>query len=332
VTVDLTEEPNNSNMIKRAYIRIIIFLVLLLPASLFSQVQLYTSIDTSRGFVGDLFHLRLETEHPRGFVVQYPDTLETLGDFIVRDVTIDRENRSTSVIYTITVYDTGRYNIPSIPVTAESPEQDDEPIELESSEIAINILSIVPPDAQDLKDIKPLMRIPPRIPWLWILLGLVGIAVAFYLWRRFLSDEHEQEPEISPEQRRLNAHEIALSRLADIREADYPAKGAMKQHFSEISETLREYFENRYFIPALEMTTSEVIEQLPSHVSDELVGKKIEGLLQLSDLVKFAKYFPTQEEANGLLADAFEIISETKFTLTETTSVESEEEYVNSEQ
>lgn len=321
-----------SEQVNRKLYSIFILILFLMPASLVSQVQLYTSIDTSRGFIGDLFHLRLETEHPRGYTVQYPDTISTLGSFTVRDISIDRENRSTSATYTITVYDTGRYIISSLPVQVKSPEEGAQPLNFQSSEIAINILSLVPPDAEELKDIKPLMRIPPRIPWLWILVAIVAIAIAYYLWRRFRKRGKEGKPEISPRERRLNAHEIALRRLAEIRQADYPAQGAMKQHFSEISETLREYFENRFFIPALEMTTIEVMNELPAHVSDELIGRKIEGLLQLSDLVKFAKYYPTEQEANDVLADAFEIISATKFTRTETTALESEDEYVKSEQ
>ncbi|HKJ67392.1 MAG TPA: hypothetical protein VKA68_05510, partial [bacterium] len=117
---------------------------------------------------------------------------------------------------------------------------------------------------------------------------------------------------MTPEERRRSAHEIALRRLRDIRRAAYPARGAFKLHFSEVSETLRQYFEDRYFIPALEMTTTEVIRELPAYVSDDGLDQKIEALLSLSDLVKFAKYRPSVAEADRVLTHAFDIVENTK--------------------
>ncbi len=283
-----------------------------LPVSLVSQVEVYTSIDTTRGLIGDLFHLHVKTEHPSDYVVRYPDTLKTLGEFTIRDLSVHTKRTATTATYTLAVYDTGEYTIPPVSVTVFKPSEDESPLRIQSSEIHIAILSIVPPDAQELKDIKPLMRIPPKIRWM-VILGILGAAIiAAVLWRKMRAARENEGAEMTPAERRRSAHEIALKRLREIRRANYPARGAFKLHFSEVSETVRQYFEDRYFIPALEMTTTEVMRELPAYVSDDAIGQKIEALLSLSDLVKFAKYQPSAAEAEEVLSHAFDVVELTK--------------------
>lgn len=283
----------------------------LLTAKLCAQVNLYTSIDTTRGFIGDVFHYQLEVDHPEGYTVHFPDSVTSLGDFSVRDISKEAKRTSSRITYALAVYDTGSYVIPSVGVTVNPPEAVADSLRFQSSQIPINILSLVPPDAKDLKDLKPLMAIPSRLPWLLALGSLAAVVLGVVVWRKVRGGK-ESVSEITPEERRRAAHEVAFRRLAEIRAANYPDQGAFKQHFSEISETIRQYFEDRYFIPALEMTTIEVMRALPvQRLSDE-TSRLISTLLQQSDLVKFAKYLPNQQEAQKVLDDAFRIVDDTR--------------------
>ena len=62
---------------------------------------------------------------------------------------------------------------------------------------------------------------------------------------------------------------------------------------------MRAYFENRYRIMALEMTTWELLPRLKSLELDEELLLLIENFLNKSDLVKFAKYKPELVEINA---------------------------------
>ncbi|MCF7804836.1 MAG: BatD family protein [Candidatus Marinimicrobia bacterium] len=285
-----------------------------------------TTVDTTAGLIGDLFHLELSVEHPEGAQVSLPQDIQTLGEFSVRDIETNPGKTTTDITYSLAVYDTGRYTIPSIKVSVQPPDTGAAPISLESATQEIMIYSTVPPDAQELRDIKPLMDLPARIPWLWIGIGsglLIAGILGWFWWRR---RETEEEPEMTPEERRQSAHERAYKRLREIERADYPGKGAMKRHFSDISQTIRAYFEDRYFIPALEMTSTEVLRAFPENQLTPEIYNEVSDLLTTSDLVKFAKYQPSKEEADRVLEEGFDIVDHTKIEISEMEEVEDEED------
>ena len=276
------------------------------------QAQLSTYIDTTRGYIGDLFHLELSLNHPKGYRVDYPEDTTSLGEFTVRNSSLNRRKTGSEITYQLAVYDTGQYTIPSIPVRLLSGDTTQESYSLRSDPITIFILSMVPPDSAELRDIKPLMSLPPRIPWVWIGAGVGVLLLGGGLWWFLRRRNGEEEPEMTPKERREAAHKWALKRLREIERADYPAKGAMKQHFSEISATVRRYFENRYFFPALEMTSSEVLHALPDHHMNGEIAEMVRDLLMTADLVKFARYRASREEAGQVLRQAYQIIESTK--------------------
>jgi hypothetical protein len=254
----------------------------------------------------------MDVQHPKGFSVGYPDDIQTLGEFSVRDVQAETKPTRSIIQYTLTVFDTGEYEIPPVEIAVQPPDTTQDPLTFESDPVEISIVSLVPADAQDLKDIKPLMDLPAQIPWLWIILTGILIVIALALWLYYRKREKKEEPEMTPEERRQTAHERAYEQLDKIKAAEYPRYGAMKEHFSEISQTIRAYFEDRYFINALEMTTREVMQNLPSGKLNSELERQIEQLLSLSDLVKFAKYKASDTEAEKSLAAAYTIVDETK--------------------
>jgi len=293
--------------------RVFLFcLVVIFPVFASPQTQINTFVDTTRGYIGDLFHLQLEVSHPEGAEVIYPADTSALGEFTVRSASAEPQNNATLITYQLAVYDTGKYVVPPVPVRVARGNASAEMTSLESAPVEITILSMVPPDARELKDIKPLMSLPSTIPWLWIGLGLSLIAAAVGIWLYLRKRGAVEEPEISPRERRRLAHEWAHERLRQIEQRDYPAHGAMKQHFTEVSQTVRDYFENRYFFPALEMTSREVLDTLSEYDLGDEAEEQTAALLTRADLVKFAKYRPSPDEAYSSLQTAFHIVETTK--------------------
>ena len=65
----------------------------------------------------------------------------------------------------------------------------------------------------------------------------------------------------------------------------------MKLYFLHLSEILRRYFERRYQIRALELTTYELKNAFKDRLSAEQ-RQLIDDVLSFCDLAKFAKYIP----------------------------------------
>jgi hypothetical protein len=89
---------------------------------------------------------------------------------------------------------------------------------------------------------------------------------------------------------------VALEALRKLRESDLLATGQIKAFYIELSEIVRRYIEGRYFVPALELTTGELMDDLKQVTLEPDARDMLRDLLELSDLVKFAKYAPASEE------------------------------------
>jgi hypothetical protein len=89
-------------------------------------------------------------------------------------------------------------------------------------------------------------------------------------------------------------------------------------HHSAISEIIREYIEKRYQVHALENTTDEIMQSLRFHSIEPNLLAKLNQVLVLSDLVKFAKEKPLANENEMSLMNAVEFVKETKEIIEET--------------
>ncbi|HXF99447.1 MAG TPA: hypothetical protein VNL69_01620, partial [Bacteroidota bacterium] len=89
-------------------------------------------------------------------------------------------------------------------------------------------------------------------------------------------------------------------------------QGLIKPYYSEVSEIVRRYFENRFGFLSLEQTTDETLHNLRRFPVAQPVVPLVETLLRRADLVKFAKYQPGVAEHEETLALAFEVVERTK--------------------
>jgi len=82
-------------------------------------------------------------------------------------------------------------------------------------------------------------------------------------------------------------------------------------HFT-LSEITREYIENRWGFPAREYTTDEITAYIRRHYPQGLDERLASDILSPCDMVKFASFSPSQEEADKLLALAYLLVNRTK--------------------
>ena len=89
-------------------------------------------------------------------------------------------------------------------------------------------------------------------------------------------------------------------------------QGNVKGFYSEATEIVREYFEGRYGIMALELTSDEVFAQIRRFSLEAEVMKVIESFFLDADLVKFAKYMPVPSENEDVIPKGLGIVERTK--------------------
>ena len=85
----------------------------------------------------------------------------------------------------------------------------------------------------------------------------------------------------------------------------------MKEYYTQLTDTLRTYIQERYGFSAMEMTSGEIIERLTQENDEEALAE-LRELFQTADLVKFAKWTTLINENDANLMTALEYINQTK--------------------
>ena len=159
--------------------------------------------------------------------------------------------------------------------------------------------------ATDIRDIKPPIEIFGGWEWFWW--GLGAMAVFAILLTVLLIFLLRKKPRAVPPV--LPAHVRAKWKLAEA----LALITQPKPFVIAVSDTARTYLEERFDFHAPERTTEEFLHEL--HGTDLLLPDQKESVgnfLESCDLVKFAKYEPSENELRGLHGSALRLVEETK--------------------
>jgi hypothetical protein len=173
-----------------------------------------------------------------------------------------------------------------------------------SSALVLPAQPAAPNTAGDIRDVKGPVHIPSSYaPVWWVLLALVVAAAAYFLWRKLKLRKPLAKTEVA-----IPPHRKAKDRLR--------AAGELMsdpyQFCSLVSDVLRTYVEERFDLHAPDRTTEEFMEELRTsqqlHVDHKAL---LEDFLSRCDLVKFARFEPTEPELRSLLDSALRFVEET---------------------
>lgn len=167
-----------------------------------------------------------------------------------------------------------------------------------------------------IKDImKEEANIYDYLIYLYILLAILIMAgVGYYFFKR--KKEEAKLPEIVTI-RKIPAHEKALITLKRLDEQQLWQKGKVKEYQSGLTDAIREYLVDRYHIGAMEMTTEEISASLAKVNFDAKYIDMLKEILQVADLVKFAKAKPLDDIHSQFMAKAVDFVEVTKSPLDE---------------
>ena len=165
--------------------------------------------------------------------------------------------------------------------------------------------------AEDIRDIKPPLYFKTGFLPLAILGGLLFLAGLALLLKFILKRFNKKQQDALVE--KIPADQLALQALQELSAEGLPAQGRIKEYYFRLSGIIRQYIENRFSIQAPEMTTEEFLLTLKdSHILSASHKDLLKQFLGLSDIVKFAKYGPSQKEIEESFACAVKFVQETR--------------------
>jgi hypothetical protein len=183
----------------------------------------------------------------------------------------------------------------------------------------------IPEDVQATQDLKPVM-IPPFVLWdyiwwfFWLQVAttITVISILVYLhYRKHRKEKVVADQPVAPK-KLLPAHVTALQALQALAEKKLWQAGQSKLFYTELTDILRRYIEERYKVSAMECTTDQILEELLElTMSQKSSYSNLKEVLQLADLVKFAKYEPLPDENQMAFMNSRLFVEQTKETVVE---------------
>jgi hypothetical protein len=298
---------------------------LLLIACFYSKanaqnIQADAKLEQSTIRIGDQTFLNLSVRQPAKAKVAFPQFADTIVSKVqvVRvgkaDTIIDKTNPNIITInksYTITSFDAGAYTLPSFSFTLPNGVIKTDPITLQVATVKVDTTKGV----YDVK--KPIVVSYTVLDELrddsgWIALAIAVLLAAGGLFWYLKTRPVKEKPVVKITAPIVPAHQIAISKLKALKDKKLWQQDEVKEYYIELSEILREYLEKRYEIKTHEKTTDEIFAGL-RHIDIRSDSKNtLRSILELSDLVKFAKAKPIPSENELSLENALVFVMQTQ--------------------
>jgi len=277
------------------------------------MITLQARLDSNKILIGDQIRLRLILNKPKNANITFPVLPDSLpGGIEIIDrlkpdtLSKDGNNVCLSQSLVITSFDSGQRVIPPIAFVYQHDSKTDT-IFTDSVFLTVNTMK-VDTTKHTIYDIKAPIDEPFSLMEIieYIIYGLIGILIiiaGIYVYRKI----KRKEPIIKLPQKPADPpHIVALHELDILKEKKLWQSNHIKRYHSELTEIIRKYIENRFGIPALEMTSYEILDAVHNEkYIPENIHLNLRQMLTLADLVKFAKVLPLPDENDTSIKNAY---------------------------
>lgn len=265
------------------------------PDTKAQNVREFVPIDSLA--VGDTFNYSLRLDRDQSYDdMSFPDSSDFAGPFEIRERQRFRVNDfRDSLSYQIQFFGTADTTIPRLPVHLVS---GSDTTTLYTNPVPVRFRSVLQSEDEAFRPLKPIFDFAAAW-WPWLLGLLVLGGAGWYLYRLYARrmDEQEEEPEPFRETPFRDPLKELASTLRQLENVSLESKRDFERFYISLGDAIRSYFEDLYEIPALEMTSGEILRALRSEKVDEDLVRATRLVLNEADLVKFANFEPTDRQA-----------------------------------
>ena len=284
--------------------------------SLFLAIVVSASIDSTMLMLGDQTAMHLEVTHDATEQVVLPTWGESLQDGIeivekgkIDTTTLPDGRVQLKQDLMLTSFKDSLFAIePLVAISGND--------SFWADPMALNVIQPFEVDSTNaITDIKDIEKAPiwwwGILRWVLLVVGLLLLVdLGFWLWKKYDKYRQKEEEPVDPELLRP-ADEVALEKLDEIKAQKIWKDGKVKEYQTELTDVVREYIGRRFEVHSTEKTSDETLREMKPLIDKDLYGR-LSKMLQLADLVKFAKWHTTPDENEQALTTAYDFVNETK--------------------
>lgn len=272
--------------------------------------------------IGKRFSLFVTITYSKGMEVNLPSSLQLGGAFEEMRRTNTRSTNAAGepvreFEIELMAWVVGQMQIPPIRVTYAV---QGSVHEVRTKPVPIQIITMIGDGEEKLRDIVPPVSVSRKDYTLLYILGGIGFAVACVLFglqarrilgRRRKRRRHAVEAAIAA--RPLGPAEEALVALSELESSELLTGDDREPAYVELSTIVRRYLGRRFEFRALDLTTAEVKRRLGCLPEGPRVIELLGDLLDRADLVKYANYGASEEDARVAIVEARTLVEQTRY-------------------
>lgn len=276
------------------------------------------SIDKNKIRVGEPIIFTLTLEKIASLPLLFPNIPDSLGNGfeVISEEKMDSiwsKDRNTLILkksWRISAYDSGMFFIPSIPLLSFKDKSIPDTLLTDSFPVLVQTLAVDTTKA--FKDVRGLYDV--SLGWrdyIWFIIigiSLLLIAAGLWLYIRYRKKHKNNVVDIKPIIL-LSPFDEAMETFTFIEKNACWEKGKVKQWYTDVTDVLRQYLSRQYGIQAFEMTSAELDYALSGIIDGYEIPLLIRPLLKESDLVKFAKYKPSELQCSAALNNCRKLVT-----------------------
>jgi hypothetical protein len=304
---------------RKSFLMLLLLLAVFVHSNLWAQqITVNARLDSTIIWIGNQTHLTFEvSQQPRQKVSMPLFTDSIIGGLdLVEPVKIDTLKSQDGHIlvrqhYLVTAFKDSLLYIPPFPFVLDGDT-------VWSKSLSLKVVQPFKIDTASNKiaDIKPIFA--PKFNWIYLLLIILLvlaihglIILLFDIYKKYF----KKRPVLDSKEMKLllPPYAVALSELDKIKQEKPWQQGRSKEYHTELTDIVREYIERVFNVNSMEMTSEEILEELRNlRIEQKTAYSGLRQILQLADLVKFAKWNATPDEHELSLSNAYLFVNQTK--------------------
>jgi hypothetical protein len=273
-------------------------------------------LDGAEITVGDQSRLFIEVRHSAQASkitwAAIPDSINHLE--VLEKGKIDTVTQGDVVTYKqrllVTGFDSGLYQLPALVFTVTPAGGGPYTVQTDSFRILVNTVAV--DTTKPFKGIKDIIYV--KATWrdyIWYIAGgfglvLIAVLITIYLLRR------KKPAPVVPEGPKETVQEKTLRVLGELEAKQLWQQGKVKEYYTELTDIVRTYIEERFNTPAMELTTDQLLYKAAMHRELQPYQVLLGNILTTADLAKFAKAQPLPQEHTASIEAARQFVVNSK--------------------